>query len=233
MNRLYVVSLLLSQFAVGAPLVLPDRIPNTGTLHPQSPPILGIETFESYYIDHPNQWMFPVNLPWMIEGGMGLVGNARGDAGVFDYDNMDLGDNSTPGGKQHFRSSGGGLRSSIMIYFPHKVQAFGFYYSGYDGYEPSWPDAPWNTLTAYYQGGHTRFGPSQSGGFSIESLVGFDYVSIEEVCVHPERRCETTWGLDDIWYAGDLGPVTVPEPGTLVLVASSICALSLLNRRAR
>ena len=40
MTKLYLVPLLLSHFAVGAPL-----------------PILGIETFESYRINHPTEWM--------------------------------------------------------------------------------------------------------------------------------------------------------------------------------
>lgn len=230
MTRLCAVFLLLSQLALGAPLVFTSWVPYQAALQSRNLTIIGYETFEKFVVPR-GDWYLPVALPLTINAGMTLSAIRRGEAGIANIDNVDLGDNSTPGGRQHFQSRRlSGLATSLVITFPYPVRAFSFNWSGYSGWTSQ--DEIWNSLTAHYGGWSTPFVASYSGSFGVVSDSGFGSVEIEMVAIDPVVAynpfgIEGTWGIDEIRFAE-----TIPEPGTWLLMLLGACVI-YLSRKGR
>ncbi len=222
MKQLCMVLLLLSQLAIAAPLVYTG--PGGGAAYraellARNLNVVGLETFEKFVIP-PGEWSLSLgNNPVAINGGMTLSGGE----GIYADNHLDLGHNTTPGGRQHVRS----YLTDFIITFPYPVRAFSFTWSGYNQYG-DWnnPDEIFNTLTAYYGGWSTTFTPAYAGYIAVISDTGIDSVQLG-LTYHPELGGwpESTIGLDDIEFAA-------PEPGTWALIVLG-AGVIYLSRKVR
>lgn len=219
MKQLCMLFLSLSQLAIAAPLVytgLGGRAAYRAELQARNLSVVGLETFEKFVIP-PGEWSLSLPGPLAISGGMTLSGGE----GIYADNHLDLGHNTTLGGRQHVRGGG------FTITFPYPVHGFAFNWSGYNQYG-DWnnPNEIWNTLTAYYGEWSTTFAPNYGGYIAVISGTGIDSVELR-LTYHPELGGwpETTIGVDDIEFA-------TPEPGTWPLMILG-AGLIYLSRRVR
>lgn len=231
MKMLCTVFVLFCQQAVAAPVAYDNWIAYQAALQSRNLTQIGHETFEEFVVPR-GDWYLPVALPFTIDHGMTLSAIGRGEAGISNLDNLDLGENQTPGGRQHFESRriSSDLATSLIITFPYPVHAFSFGWSGYSGWTS--PDEIWNSLTAHYGGFSTQFPANYGGFFGVVSDKGLDSVQIEMVAIDPAVAynpfgIEGTWGIDEIRFAE-----TIPEPGAWKLTILGAC-LIFLSRALR